>query len=393
MTLPIVVVHPRKGAAFWRGHPWVYVSDLISVQGEPESGDVVEIQDKVGRVHGSALYNPKSQIVLRRFSFQSSGLNLADLRKKISKAVNHRKGPDGQWPANARLVWSESDFLPGLIVDKLGDVLVVQTVTMGMDRRLGGITSVLQELLEPRLIYERNDSGVRELEGLPIRTGILAGGGPLSFEVDLNGLRFLVNLESGQKTSLYLDQVESYRQAEKYFAGKTVLDCFTYHGGFALHAARMGATSVTAIDSSGPALLAARVNATLNKLNVTFHEANVFDFLKDEVATRKKYDVIVLDPPSFARTKNKVNDAMRGYKEIHLRALKLLNPGGFLLTYSCSHHVTGEVLREVVVDAANDARRQLRLVELVFQPSDHPVLMGFPESEYLKGFILQDVDP
>jgi 23S rRNA (cytosine1962-C5)-methyltransferase len=293
---------------------------------------------------------------------------------------------------------AESDSLSGLIVDKYEDVLALQISSLGMDRRKTEIVAALQRIFSPRAIIERSDVGSRKFEGLEESRGTLAGElPPGEFTVNLNGLSFATDLLSGHKTGLYLDQQLNYARVAEFCAGANVLDCFTFLGGFALHAARAGATQVHGVDQSADALAAAQRNAATNGMaeKCSFETANVFDWLKAQtaVATHEKiiprYDVIVLDPPSFTRTRAAVEDALRGYKEIHLRALKLLKRGGTLATFCCSHHVDANLFQDVILSAAFDAHKILRRVATYSQAPDHPIIPSIPETEYLKGFAFE----
>jgi 23S rRNA (cytosine1962-C5)-methyltransferase len=289
-----------------------------------------------------------------------------------------------------RLVSAEGDLLPSLIIDRYGSCLVIQTLTQGMDRLKPQVVEILQETFSPRSILERNDVAVRELEGLPEQKGTLAGESLSEVEVEENGLRFIFDLMGGQKTGGYLDQRENRLAAGQYAQGRA-LDCFSYAGGFALHLARH-CDSVLGIDSSPEALQLARRNQQLNGIaNVEWKEANCFDFLKAADLEKQRYDTIVLDPPAFARQKSKLEAARRGYKELNLRALKMLNPGGFLLTCSCSHHVSEADLLEIVAEAALDAHRTVTVVERRTQARDHPILLTVPETHYLKCLVLRAV--
>jgi 23S rRNA (cytosine1962-C5)-methyltransferase len=285
------------------------------------------------------------------------------------------------------LVWSEADSLPGLVIDRYNDLLTIQALTCGIDRRLPQILDILQRLLKPREIVLRNDAATRKLEGLDqhIRT---ASGQPLEpCWMEVGGVQVSVDLMGGQKTGMYLDQLDQHARVAQLAKGRRVLDAFCNQGGFGLACAKAGATSVLGLDSSEDAIVAARAAATRNGLNAQFEVANVFDwFTEHREAT---YDLIILDPPPFARSKDSVPGAVRGYKELNLRALRLLSPGGILATYSCSHRVTEEMYLELIEDAASDARREAVVLERTSQPADHPVLLNFPESRYLKGFIIE----
>ncbi|MDE0825262.1 MAG: class I SAM-dependent rRNA methyltransferase [Akkermansiaceae bacterium] len=385
--MPGIIVSPRS--RIFHGHDWIYASEIKKVFGDPQAGEVISLKDYKDRPLGSAIYNPESQIVARRFSRRKQVLDKEFFERRISHALKLRDALPVD-PCLARLVWSESDGLPGLIVDRYGPNLVVQTLTLAMDKRKDLIAEALVELLKPESIILRNDSPMRKAEGLEPEVGILYGKDPGAFLVENGNLEFHVELLSGQKTGLYLDQLDAYAEVAALAEGKRVLDCFSNHGGFGLACAKAGAASVTCVDISGEAISAVRKNATLNNLEVEAVEANVFDFLK---ACENQYDLIILDPPSFTRSKKALTDAMRGYKEINLRALKLLDRDGYLSTYSCSHHVTRSHFFNSINDASVDAKRSLRLVKSHSQRCDHPILLSIPETEYLKGFTFQLLPP
>ena len=381
--MPGLVIKPRS--RLFHGHDWIYASEIRKTFGDPEPGAVISLKDFKDRPLGSAIYNPRSQIVARRFSRRKQDLDREFFLRRIGQAITLRERLSVD-PALCRLVWSESDGLPGVVVDRYQDHLVLQTLTLAMDQRIDLIGSALQELLNPASIVVRNDSPIRKAEGLELENRILHGSDPGALEVEHDGLRFEIHPLTGQKTGLYLDQLESYRRVARFAAGKRVLDCFSNQGGFGLACARAGATEVTCVDISESALEGVRTNAARNNLAVEAVEANVFDYLK---ASERQWDLIILDPPSFTRSKKALGDALRGYKEIHLRALGLLDHDGILATYSCSHHVTRPLFVDSVRDAAVDARRTLRLVESHAQREDHPILPTIPETEYLKGLLLQ----
>jgi 23S rRNA (cytosine1962-C5)-methyltransferase len=386
-----IIINPR--ARIFHGHCWVYSSEIKKTFGNPVAGDVITMKDFKDRPLGSAIYNPNSQIVARRFARRKQDLDRDFFHRRISQAAERRegKGAPGVDPKLCRLVWSESDGLPGLVVDRYGDHLVVQTLTLAMDMRIGLIAEVLGELFSPRGIVARNDASVRVAEGLESEVKMLAGDEPEPFRVTSGGLSFLVDLMAGQKTGLYLDQLGNYGAVAEMAQGKRVLDCFTNQGGFALACARAGAASVTAVDSSAPALANAAANAEAIGLGekVSWVEANVFDYLKEAESNEERYDLIILDPPSFTRSKRSVKDAMRGYKEIHLRALKMLEPGGRLATYTCSHHVGRPEFLEMLGRASVDAKRSIRQAEVHTQRADHPIVITVPETEYLKGVVVE----
>lgn len=374
-----LIIAPR--ARIFHGHEWVYATEVKKTFGDPQPGDVITLKDFQDRSLGTAIYNPMSQIVARRFSRRKQDLDAEFFVRRIGQSIEHRQRL-GLDETLARLVWSESDGMPGLIVDRYGAHVVVQTLTLAMRQRIELIVAALKELISPETIILRNDSPVLKAEGIEQEITVLHGTNPGAFIVEANGLQFEIDLLDGQKTGLYLDQLQSHAEVAKMAEGKRVLDCFTNQGGFALACAKAGAAKVTAVDISESACAAARRNAELNGLELDVIAHNVFDFLKHGTPD---YDFIILDPPSFTRNKKTLMDAMRGYKEIHLRSLKLLDKGGLLSTFCCSHHASRELFQANLVDAAVDAKKSLRLVMNHGQRGDHPVLLALPETEYLKG--------
>ncbi|HWY76089.1 MAG TPA: class I SAM-dependent rRNA methyltransferase, partial [Verrucomicrobiae bacterium] len=368
---------------------------------------LVQVKDHRQRFLGVGFYNSKSKIHVRMLAPERVTVDDAFFEQRIRNALElrHKHVPGA---SSFRVVNAESDFLSGLIVDKYEDVLVVQTSALGMDQRKPMIVAALQRLFSPRCILERNDTAFRKFEGLTDANGVLAGtlegvdpGSPggKRFRVELNCLSFEVDLVSGHKTGLYLDQQLNYRLVGELAKGAQVLDCFTFLGGFGLHAARAGAAHVHLLDQSADAIDAARRNAESNGLlsQCSFETVNVFDWLKGQTVVpphekvAPRFDLIVLDPPSFTRTRSAIPDALRGYKEIHLRALKLLKPGGTLATFCCSHHVDAVMFQNVILDASYDARRLLRRVATYSQSPDHPIIPAISETEYLKGFAFEAV--
>jgi 23S rRNA (cytosine1962-C5)-methyltransferase len=365
------------------GHPWIFSSDVTD-RGEALPGDAVNVVGPEGRLLGAAHYSSTSQITLRLLSNRVEPIDRAFFKRRLAQAIAHRDrvvaGSD-----SCRLVFSEGDLLPGLIVDRYGPYLVMQTLSQGMDRACDLIADCLTELLAPAGILARNDATVRGLEGLPLETKLLAGEVPGRVTIRMNGLKLEADLRQGQKTGAYLDQRENYLAVVKYAYGR-VLDCFTSTGGFALHAAAR-AESVEAVDSSAAALAIAEANARANAIsNIQFRQADVFDFLSRRDA---RYGTIILDPPAFAKSRKQVDAAARGYKEINLRALRMLEPGGILATCSCSHHMSEAMLLEIVAEAALEAGKTLRVLERRTQAQDHPILLTVPETLYLKCLILQ----
>ncbi len=381
-----LVIKPRS--RILHGHDWVYSSEVLKAFGSPQDGDVVSLKDTQDRLLGSAIFNSKSQIVARRFSRQRQDLDTAFFTRRIQLAVEYRarRGVD---PRLGRMVWSESDGLPGLIVDRYCDHLVLQTLTLAMDQRKAEIVEALRAVLEPRSIIERNDAPVRKAEGLELVTGVLFGEAPGPFAVTIGGLEFELDLRHGQKTGFYLDQVPNYAVVAAQARGRKVLDCFANQGAFALACAKAGAASVQAVEISVECVELVKKNAAHNQLAVEACAGNVFDMLNDLERQNARYDLIILDPPSFTKSKGKLSDAARGYKEIHLRALKLLNPDGLLATFCCSHHVSREMFLEVINEATVDAKKTLRQLMAFSQGADHPIITTLPETEYLKGFLFE----
>ena len=380
-----LIIAPR--ARIFHGHDWVYSTEVKKTFGDPKPGDVITLKDFRDRPLGTAIFNPQSQIIARRFSRRRQDLDAAFFLRRIGQAIAHRETLSIDTTL-CRIVWSESDGMPGLIIDRYGDHLVIQTLTLAMDQRIEIIRDALVELLNPKSMILRNESPIRRAEGMEPEVRLLHGENPGIIAVSANGLVFEVDLLDGQKTGLYLDQLQAHAELAHFAKDRRVLDCFTNQGGFGLLCAKSGAQSVTAVDISAPACESARANAARNNLEMQVIEANVFDFLKE---AKPEYDLIVLDPPSFTRNKKTLNDAMRGYKEIHLRALKLLEKGGILSTYCCSHHASRELFLQNIAEAANDAKKSLRLLATHAQRADHPVMLHLPETEYLKGFTFEVV--
>jgi len=380
------VVAPRGAERLKAGHVWVYRSDMVSAK-DVAPGAVVPVHDHRGKFLGTALYSSSSQIAVRMISHEPVPDFPALLRERIREAVAYRERVVSDTDAY-RLVFSEGDFLPGLIVDRYHDVLSLQILTQAMDAEpvRKDIVEQLQELLKPAAIAERVDARVRELEQLPARASGLVAGERGNTVFNMNGVRFHFDALEGQKTGAFLDQRENYAAAVEDARGET-LDMFCYQGGFALHLEKK-ATKVTGVDSSRPALEVAYKNALLNQSEIEWIEANAFDLLKDYSQAGRQYDTIVLDPPAFAKARKNLETAMRGYKELNLRALKMLRPGGTLVTCSCSYHLGESEFVEVVADAARDAHRTVRLVEKRGAAKDHPVVLGVPETSYLKCLII-----
>lgn len=370
------------------GHPWVFRSDIEREDGAAD-GLPVRVLTSAGRFLAMAVYNPRSQISLRILSRRDEPIDGAFIRGRVRRAVDYRRRFADL--GSCRLIFAESDDLPAVIADKFGDVIVVQILCLGMERFKADIVDALAQELSPRGVYERNDVPVRELEGLSQQTGLLWGEVPDRVEMQENGVRFLVDVKEGQKTGFFLDQKENRAAIAPFVPGMRVLDCFTHTGSFALHAARYGAAEVTGVDISEHACACALENARLNGVEdrVRFECANAFDFLRAQQTAKAQYDVVILDPPAFTKTRSAVEGALRGYKEINLRGMKLTRDGGFFVTCSCSQHVTPDLFRGMLMDAQKDAHVQLRQIEWRTQGRDHPILLSSPETQYLKCGIFQ----
>lgn len=370
------------------GHPWVFRSDIEREDGAAD-GLPVRVLTSAGRFLAMAVYNPRSQISLRILSRRDEPIDATFIRGRIRRALDYRRRFADL--NSCRLIFAESDGLPAVIADKFGDVIVLQILCLGMERFKGDIVDALAQELSPRGIYERNDVPVRELEGLSQQTGLLFGEVPDRVEMQENGVRFLVDVKEGQKTGFFLDQKENRAAIAPFVSGMRVLDCFTHTGSFALHAAHYGAAEVTGVDISEHACACALENARLNGVEdrVRFECANAFDFLRAHQTAKEQYDVVILDPPAFTKTRSAVEGALRGYKEINLRGMKLTRDGGFFITCSCSQHVTPDLFRGMLLEAQKDAHVQLRQIEWRTQGRDHPILLASPETQYLKCGIFQ----
>lgn len=381
-AIPKVKVSGRGASRLKSGHVWVYRSDVVGADGLVP-GSLVAVLDERGKGLGTALYSSSSQIALRMLSPEAVGDLPGLIRQRIAAAVAYRKTVVRDSDAY-RVVFSEADFLPGLIVDRYNDIVAMQVVTQAMDAEpvREAVLSELRAQLHPEAVFERVETRVRELEALPARASGLLQGEKTATIFTMNSVQFRYEAQEGQKTGAFLDQRENYAAAAQYARGEA-LDVFCYQGGFALH---LGAvcSQVTGVDSSRPALEIADRNAALNHREIEWIEANAFDLLKDYSAANRRYDTVVLDPPAFAKTNRDLDAALRGYKELNLRALKMLRPGGVLVTCSCSYHVGQSDFLETLAAAALDARRTLRVIVVRGQAKDHPVLLNVPETAYLK---------
>jgi 23S rRNA (cytosine1962-C5)-methyltransferase len=380
--LPKIKISARGVSRLKSGHVWVYRSDILAADGIPPAS-LVTVTDQRGKPYGTALYSSSSQIAIRMISHEPISDFPALLRRRIADAIAYREKLVQDTDAY-RLIFSEADFLPGLIVDRYSDILSLQILTQAIDANpvRETVISELVNQLSPASVIERVDPRVRELETLPPRASGLVYGDKTATTFTMNGVQFHFDALEGQKTGAFLDQRENYGAAAQYAHGEA-LDVFCYQGGFALHLAPK-CEKITGVDSSRPALEVADQNATLNRLEIEWIEANAFDLLKDYAASNQQCDTVVLDPPAFAKTKRDLDSALRGYKELNLRALKMLRPGGVLVTCSCSYHVSQSAFLEMLASAAVDAHRTLRLLEVRGQGKDHPVLLNVPETAYLK---------
>ena len=396
------------------GHPWIYASEIEKVEGAFENGDIVDVADFRGKFIGRGFYNPQSQISLRILTRNDEPCDRDFFARRIQDAWDYRKLLCD--PMSCRLIYSESDFLPGLVVDKYADILVLQSLSLGIERIKDMLCDLLMEIVQPRGIWERSDVPVRRLEGLEQTTGLLRGAVPDEVDMVENGIHFIVDVKHGQKTGFFLDQKQNRAAIKPLCRDARVLDCFCHNGSFALHAAKYGARSVLGVDISEEALAVARRNAEINGFdNVTFEAHNCFDLLRELTEKAKsvrpeaepwtsqikdlprgaegeRFDLVILDPPAFTKNKAALQSALRGYKEINLRGLKLVRPGGFLVTCSCSQHVLPEMFQDVINQAARDAKKRIRLVEYRTQGYDHPILPQSVETKYLKTMILQVIE-
>ena len=376
------------------GHPWVFASEVDRLEGSVEDGGTVELRTPNNESLGSAIYNSRSQIVARRYAREVVPLDGRLLSLRLDQALAHRESLKPFVPGMARrLVWSESDQLPGLVLDRYDGVLVIQTLTAAMARCESLIADLLCEKTGCTIILARNDAQVRQLEGLPLERKMLHGKYEAPTRVCIAGIGYDLDLWSGQKTGFYLDQAENYKVVAAYAEGRRVLDCFTNQGAFALSARKAGAKFCRAVDQSGEALRLAENTARSEHLDVDWMQANVFDLLRHyEQQRREQFDLIILDPPSFTKSKGNKDSALRGYHELHLRTLRLLNVGGILATFSCSHHVTENDWNDLLQRAASETGSTLRLRNRLSQSSDHPILVNVPETEYLRGYVLEKVN-
>lgn len=387
-----VLLKKDKDKRVLLGHPWIYQSDMDAIQGDYTPGGIIDIYSAKNKFLARGYLNLQSQISIRILSYRKENIDYGFFYEKIKRAWEYRKAMAD--PMSCRVVFAESDFVPGLIVDKFGDYLSVQTLSLGIEQFKQEIIDILRDVLKPAGIFERNDVNVRALEGIPQQKGFI--GVPFDPRVWMteNGIKFLVDIENGQKTGFFLDQKENRAAIRPLVKDARVLDCFTHTGSFALHAGYYGAKHVLGIDISDHAIACATENAHLNGLQDVCHfqVANTFDILREFYDTQERFDTIILDPPAFTKSKDARAGALRGYKEINLRAMKIIKDGGYLISCSCSHHVSEEAFMAMLHQAAVDAKKTVRVLEKRTQSIDHPILLASPETRYLKCILLQIFD-
>lgn len=390
----MIKVYLRKKIAprIANGHPWIYGNEVDRVAGNPEPGEIVEVRFADGKLAGVGYYNPQSQIVVRLLSRKIEEINEAFFYQRILQAWQYRQRTG--YTQNCRLVFGEADQLPALIIDKFNDYFVIQTLALGIDIWKPAIIKALETIFKPKGIYERNDVPVRTLEGLEQQKGFLSSAFDTNIIINENGLQFYVDIENGQKTGYFLDQQDNRRAIQHIVKGAEVMGAFTYTGTFEIHAAHYGAKSVLGIDISEQAVVQANKNAALNGLEkiVEFKAMNAFDVLKDWGKDGPLYDVVMLDPPAFTKSRENIQKAVTGYKEINLRGMKLIRNGGFLVTSSCTNLVNPELFLHTINAAAKDARKRIKQVTFQAQASDHPIIWGMENTNYLKFLIVEVTD-
>ena len=374
------------------GHPWIYGNEVERIDGQVEGGDIVSVFYGDGKFAGKGYINPKSQILVRLLTRKEEPIDEQFIHHRIQQAWNYRQKIG--YTENCRLVFGEADQLPALIIDKFNDYFVIQTLSLGIDKWKPAIVKALETIFSPKGIYERNDVPVRELEGLPQQKGFLSAPFDTTIIIQENGLQFYVDIENGQKTGYFLDQQNNRRAIQHIVKGADVLGVFTYTGTFEIHAAHYGAKSVLGLDISENAVLQANKNAALNGLenSCRFEAMNAFDVLKQWAKEERRYDVVMLDPPAFTKSRENIQKALTGYKEINLRGMKLLRNGGFLVTSSCTNLVTPDQFMQTIEMAAKDARKKIRQVTFQQQSSDHPIIWGMENTNYLKFVIVEVSD-
>jgi len=384
-----VILQRGKGRRVEQGHPWVYGNEIEHIKGNPQTADIVEVYNFRNEFIGKGYINQQSQITVRLLTRNKDEvIDKSFFRNKLLQCKAYRETLG--YTQNYRLVFGEADFLPALVIDKFNAIYVIQTLSAGMDKWKSLITEILMEDFHADAVYERNDVPVRKLEGLEEIKGFLTAPVPTQFIMDECGVQFHVDIENGQKTGFFLDQKENRKAIEQIVKGKTVLDCFTYTGSFALFAAHYGAAHVTALDISADAIQQANKNISLNHFTqIESICANAFDVLPVWAKEGKQFDVVILDPPAFTKNRKGIENAVKGYKEINLRGMKMVKPGGFLVTYSCSHFMDVNLFYDTIASAATDAKRTIREVKFLTQSHDHPIVWGVEETNYLKGLVLQ----
>ena len=390
----MIKVYLRKKIAprIANGHPWIYGNEVDRIAGNPEPGEIVEVRFADGKLAGVGYYNPQSQIVVRLLSRKVEAINEAFFHQRILQAWHYRQ--KNGYTENCRLVFGEADQLPALIIDKFNDHFVIQTLALGIDIWKPAIIKALETIFKPKGIYERNDVPVRTLEGLEQQKGFLSAPFDTNITINENGLKFYVDIENGQKTGYFLDQQDNRRAIQHIVKGAEVMGAFTYTGTFEIHAAHYGAKSVLGIDISEQAVAQANKNAALNGLEkiVEFKAMNAFDVLKDWGKEGPLYDVVMLDPPAFTKNRENIQKAVTGYKEINLRGMKLIRNGGFLVTSSCTNLVNPELFLHTINAAAKDAKKRIKQVTFQAQASDHPIIWGMENTNYLKFLIVEVTD-
>lgn len=384
-----IILSPLKNRRIENGHPWIYDNEVSDSQGEIKQGEIVEVYTHKKKFIGKGYANPRSHILVRLLTTHpEEEINKTFFKKRIQKAYAYRQRLGYQ--DTFRLVFGEADFLPALVIDKFGDYFSLQTLALGIDQFKNDIVEILEEIFQPKGIYERNDVPVRELEGLSQTSGFLGKDFDTQVVIKENNFDILIDIANGQKTGYFLDQTANRAAIAPFVNQATVLDCFSHTGSFAIHAAGYGAKKVTAVDISEVAIHTAKENAKLNSLaNIDFVVANAFDLLKEWTKEGRQFDVVILDPPAFTKTRGNIDNALRGYKEINLRGMKLVKKGGFLITCSCSHFIKPDIFKKVIYDAAIDAGKTIREVLYKPQGNDHPILWNVEETLYLKFYVLQ----
>jgi len=384
-----IILKKQAEKRLMAGHPWIFAGEIASEQVQEGPGAIVDVFSSAQKFCGRGYWNPQSQIRVRLLTRKEEAVDEDFFFQRIRQCWNYRKRIG--YTDNCRLVFAEADQLPGLIADKFGDYVVIQTLALGMDRWKSAIVDAIQHILHPVGIYERNDAPVRELEGLPLVKGFLSAPFPTTFQIRENGLLFWVDIANGQKTGYFLDQHINRQAIAPFVKDAEILEAFCYTGSFTCHAAAFGARHITAIDASAEALQLARQNAALNGVaaSCNFVEANAFDVLKQWAAEKRSFDVVMLDPPAFAKSRQQIQSAITGYKEINLRALKMIRPGGFLITSSCTNLIPADLFLQIIQQAAADAKRQIRQVLFHTQPPDHPIVWAIESTAYLKFLIVQ----